>query len=221
MKKRNYTLHHTTNPALSKMREHTVPYKIKIFNNDTLIIYPNVMSPKYDWAGIFLVEHMPKVKEKTVCEVGCGTGIFSIYAKKFGAKKVVALDINPFAVENTKENFKLHSLEAKVLQSDVFNALEINERFDWIVFNLPYHGTKAKDDLEKAVSDEGYKTLKNFFQNVRDFLEPSGKVIVGFSESGDKDILYEQIKNNSFNIDNIVEDFRENYQAELYFLSQI
>jgi ribosomal protein L11 methyltransferase len=39
-----------------------------------------------------------------VVDAGCGTGILSILAEKSGAKKVIALDTDPGAVENANEN---------------------------------------------------------------------------------------------------------------------
>ena len=40
----------------------------------------------------------------TVVDAGCGSGILSIAAAKFGAEKVYALDLDPVAVAVTGEN---------------------------------------------------------------------------------------------------------------------
>lgn len=39
-----------------------------------------------------------------VLDFGCGTGILAIYAEMLGAKHVLAIDIEPWSVENTREN---------------------------------------------------------------------------------------------------------------------
>lgn len=44
------------------------------------------------------------LKNKTVLDMGCGTGILAIAAEKLGAKKVVAIDNDGWAYENTIEN---------------------------------------------------------------------------------------------------------------------
>jgi len=41
---------------------------------------------------------------KKVLDAGCGTGVLSIYASKNGALSVTALDIDDWAIENTREN---------------------------------------------------------------------------------------------------------------------
>lgn len=41
---------------------------------------------------------------QSVIDVGCGSGILSIAAEKLGAREVLALDLDPVAVENAKEN---------------------------------------------------------------------------------------------------------------------
>ena len=44
------------------------------------------------------------LKNKTVLDMGCGTGILAILASKMGAQVVDAVDHDPWCVENAKEN---------------------------------------------------------------------------------------------------------------------
>ncbi len=41
---------------------------------------------------------------KAVCDLGCGTGVLAILAEKMGAAQIVAIDNDPQAVENAREN---------------------------------------------------------------------------------------------------------------------
>jgi ribosomal protein L11 methyltransferase len=50
-----------------------------------------------------LMEKYLQVTERVI-DVGCGSGILSIAAEKLGAGDVLALDLDPVAVKNTKEN---------------------------------------------------------------------------------------------------------------------
>lgn len=47
-------------------------------------------------------------------DAGCGTGILSIMAMKLGAKSVLAIDNNDWAIENARENFKLNSINSGI-----------------------------------------------------------------------------------------------------------
>jgi ribosomal protein L11 methyltransferase len=45
-----------------------------------------------------------------VIDIGCGSGILSLVAAKLGAKEVVAVDIDPLAVQITDQNIELNQL---------------------------------------------------------------------------------------------------------------
>lgn len=75
-------------------------------------------------------------KDKQVFDFGCGTGILAILASKLGARKVIALDIEEPAVENSIENAKLNGVGA---QMEVFggdlNAVSLADQ-DIILANI-------------------------------------------------------------------------------------
>ena len=48
------------------------------------------------------------VKEKTFLDVGCGSGILSIAARKLGAKEIHVIDNDYLAINSTRENLKLN-----------------------------------------------------------------------------------------------------------------
>lgn len=62
------------------------------------------------------------VAGKGVLDVGCGSGILSIGARKLGAAEVLAVDIDPVAVEVTKENAELNGVDVQASASDGFPA---------------------------------------------------------------------------------------------------
>ncbi len=47
-----------------------------------------------------------EVKGKTVLDMGCGTGVLAVLAKKMGARSVIGIDIDDWAYENSIENFE-------------------------------------------------------------------------------------------------------------------
>jgi ribosomal protein L11 methyltransferase len=71
-----------------------------------------------------------------VIDVGCGSGILSIAAVKLGAKRVLALDLDPLAVEKAQENVELNGVLDKVMvrQGDLLK--EVSETAECIVANI-------------------------------------------------------------------------------------
>jgi len=55
-----------------------------------------------------------RCKNRTVLDIGCGSGILSLAAAGFGALKVVGIDIDPEAVAHAQTNLRLNPLCANV-----------------------------------------------------------------------------------------------------------
>ena len=54
------------------------------------------------------------LKEKSVLDCGCGTGILSIAASKLGAANVVGYDIDEWSVDNTRHNAELNGVAENI-----------------------------------------------------------------------------------------------------------
>jgi len=160
------------------------------------------MSPKYDRSAQMMIAMMPDQKEKEVLEIGSGTGILSLHVSQQGARQIVAVDINPQAIENTRLNFEKHNIKnAVVLHSDLFE--NVMGTFDTIIFNAPFHGNYAEDMLELGTSDFNYQTLKRFFESVGKYLNPCGEILLGFADMGDNELLKAFIQENGFQIESL------------------
>lgn len=55
-----------------------------------------------------------------ILDVGCGTGILAILARKLGAHHLTAFDIDEWCIENTTENFELNGIES---DAEVFQGM--------------------------------------------------------------------------------------------------
>lgn len=71
-------------------------------------------------------------------DLGCGSGILAIAAVKLGAAQVVALDIDPLAVQVTQENIEQNGVDEKIItqQGSLENVVTSARRFDLIVVNI-------------------------------------------------------------------------------------
>jgi ribosomal protein L11 methyltransferase len=71
-------------------------------------------------------------------DVGTGSGILSILAKKLGATTVIACDIDPSIKENFFENLNLNGLKENDIKL-ILNPIDtIKDSFDFVVCNIEY-----------------------------------------------------------------------------------
>ncbi|KGN89322.1 hypothetical protein HQ45_07215 [Porphyromonas crevioricanis] len=71
-----------------------------------------------------------------VLDMGCGTGILSIIASLRGAKTVTAIDIDNWAIENTRENARLNKIDNITSLVADASQLPCVETYDLIVANI-------------------------------------------------------------------------------------
>jgi len=80
----------------------------------------------------FIVENIKN--GMTFLDVGCGTGILSIVAKKLGAGKVLAVDIDPQAVGIAIENALRNDVKIDVQESNLLE--KVKGKYDMIAANI-------------------------------------------------------------------------------------
>ncbi|MBA2862616.1 HemK2/MTQ2 family protein methyltransferase [Methanococcus maripaludis] len=157
--------------------------------------HPKVYVPAED--SELLIENLVDVKNKSVLDVGTGSGIQAINAVKQGAVKVIGIDINPYAVDCAKINSELNEINPEKLSfktSDLFK--NIDEKFDVILFNAPYLPTSDEEKLEKYLNyafdggTDGREVLDKFLDEVTNYLNENGTVQILQSSltNGDKTI---------------------------------
>lgn len=73
---------------------------------------------------------------KSVLDMGCGTALLAILARKHGAAKVVAIDIDEFAFENAKENILLNGTPDIEVRLGGADAIKPTDSFDFVIANI-------------------------------------------------------------------------------------
>nr|MBP9518554.1 50S ribosomal protein L11 methyltransferase [Fervidobacterium sp.] len=69
-----------------------------------------------------------------VLDLGCGSGILAILAKKLGANRVLAVDNDPLAIEVATDNALRNDVDIEVRFSDLFS--NVDGKYDIIVSNI-------------------------------------------------------------------------------------
>lgn len=100
--------------------------------------------------GILLDKYKNKKGPSTICDVGCGSGVIGIsLAIHWPESKVEMIDLSDQALELTEENIQSLDIDSSRFNLIKNNLLEgLGKRFDLIVANLPYVGTRDIESLE-------------------------------------------------------------------------
>lgn len=117
-----------------------------------------------------------------VLDVGTGSGILAIAAKKFLAKRVLAVDIDEVAVKVAEENARLNGVEIEIKKNDLVEGIE--EKFDVVIANIVADIIKKlSKDINRVLKEDGIfissgiiedrleDVLKNFEKNSFEILE--------------------------------------------------
>ena len=124
------------------------------------------------------------LKQKTVMDMGCGTAILSILSEKLGAAKVIAIDNDDWAVENSKENIVNNNCEnISVFKGDG----EFEGMYDIIISNINRNiNLEMLDKYASALNIDGHILLSGFYNHdIPDFekkLETIGLKIADIKE---------------------------------------
>ena len=133
-----------------------------------------IYEPRED--SFLLQKYVKQYAQGKVLDIGTGSGIQSITALK-KTKEVLAVDINPEAVELLKKK----GINARI--SNLFS--KVKGTFDIIIFNPPYLPKDEREPKDSALATtggkKGYETIERFLKQAKKFLKKEGKILIVFS----------------------------------------
>lgn len=146
-------------------------------------VHPDVFPPHLTLSTTVLLDFIKEkeLNNKTFLELGCGSGIISLFAAKKGAN-VTATDINTTALEFLSENAKKNNQKLEICESDLFQSLP-NRTFDCILINPPYYPKNPKTIKEQAwFCGEHFEYFEALFPQLKNYLIPSNETFMILSE---------------------------------------
>jgi release factor glutamine methyltransferase len=186
------------------------PKKV-FFKNHVFLVDEHVYEPAED---TFLIAEQLRVKRNdVVLDMGTGCGILAVLAAE-KAKRVIMVDINPYAVECAIKNTKINGVQEKIefQRGDMFQPIKPSEKFSLILFNAPYLPSEPSEEnswVGKAWAGgpDGRKVIYRFVVDAPKFLFDGGRIqlvqsslsdvkrtLEAFSELGLKAKIAAQVK---------------------------
>ena len=134
-----------------------------------------------------LIRTTPLVDDKTVLEIGTGSGLVALCCLQAGAEKVVATDINPMAVANAKYNARLLGVDQRIdvrlvseTEPSAYAVIGETERFDIIISNPPWEDATPGMIAEYALYDKDFSPMRSMLGGLQDHLKPDGKALLAY-----------------------------------------
>lgn len=110
-----------------------------------------------------------EMKEKDVMDMGCGTAVLAILAKKMGAKYVEAIDNDDWAYNNAKENISKNNVDVNVFLGG--SEKISNRKFDVFIANINLNILLDNiNEYVKHIKDKGVMIMSGFYEEDIDTL---------------------------------------------------
>jgi ribosomal protein L11 methyltransferase len=102
--------------------------------------------------------------QPSLLDVGTGSGILAIAARKLGARRVVAIDLDPVAVESARKNAAANKIKNEI-DFRVGSLDGVSLGFDIVVANLlPQELLSVASSLAEKISPGGVAIVSGFLQ---------------------------------------------------------
>lgn len=165
-------------------------------------VHKNVYSPDQFSDTTYFSKELPQiVGNGSLLEIGTGTGAIGIFCALNGAKTTLT-DINTDAVKTAKENAKSQNLNILIKEGDMYDALNIDDKFDFIFWSHPYNNwdEPVENMLMRSGLDYHYNSLRKYIEGAKNHLTPQGKLLLGTGNSADIETIVKIAHENNYSI---------------------
>ena len=150
----------------------------------------------------------PSQENSKILDLGTGSGAIAVSLAKYNPNYLVlATDVSMSALFVARENAIQNDVIDRVwfIQTDLFNGVSMNYKFDWVVSNPPYIPTGDLPSLSEEIRKyepilaldggaDGLDVIKRIIENAFMFLKPSGHLAIefGYGQSDDVQRIAEE-----------------------------
>lgn len=190
----------------------------KYFRKNKINVQKGVFVPQFDTEPI--IDLLPKDgKDKTLIEIGTGTGVIAISAAKEFHYITSAIDVNKKAIKLSKRNALENEVEINIFNADVFKWVP-EEPFDILISNPPYidindpnvdEWVKLNQPKNALYADlDGYAFYQRLILNHELYVKENGLMIfeIGFDQAKAIRLLAKQVGFESFKV---IKDIEKNH----------
>ena len=152
----------------------------------TVSVMPGVFHPGFFYSTTFVVDFLSEqpLKNKSLLELGCGTGLISIVTARSGAI-VTASDLSQIAIENVMRNATSNRVAMEIIASDLFEKID-KRAFDWIIINPPYYARNPSNEEDLAwYCGENFEYFQKLFAQLGKHMHSATQTIMVLTKGSD------------------------------------
>lgn len=95
-------------------------------------------------------------KKFRALDIGCGSGILSIFLFKKGTKKIFSVDIDPFIIKEAKKNIRDNIMKKRAVKIFLKDISFFKKHFQLIIANVPINvHSLIRDDVKRLLTKDG------------------------------------------------------------------
>ena len=191
----SYTLRRAKGEPLSSIFGFVDFYGIKIEVNK------KVLTPRFE-TELLVDNVLKKIKEKkfeTVLDLCTGSGAIAIALAKYSKAEIWASDISRQALVIAQSNAKNNNVKVNFVESNLFDNLKKNKKFDIIVSNPPYVKSEDVEKLDVEVKNydpklaldggiDGYDYYRKIIFNAPNYLKKGGFIFFEVGQGQAKEV---------------------------------
>jgi ribosomal protein L11 methyltransferase len=107
-------------------------------------------------------------KDNSMVDIGTGSGILAILAKKLGASKVYGCDIDETVIDVCKENAEINKVECTF---ELNTADKLTEKYDFVCANILHNVLfELMGDLKNIMKPDGIMSLSGILDEKKDIV---------------------------------------------------
>jgi release factor glutamine methyltransferase len=168
-----------------------------------LRVRPTVFHPRFFLSSEYFAEFIDglDLKDKSVADVGTGSGVLALAAARAGAAHVLAVDINPNAALSAMENARLNGFGDRVTPvcMNLLAGVSPGPLFDVILSSPPKHAGEPRDLADRGWhAGPQHRDIADLFGQARERLKPLGRFYVMMSSDSDLDLFGRLIREAGF-----------------------
>ena len=169
----------------------------------SLTVRPTVFHPRYFITSQFFAGFVDglDLRGKRVLDVGTGSGVLALAARRAGAAEVTAIDINPAAAAAAADNARANGYRTgfRAICANLLSALAPTPHFDVIISSPPSFPGEPRDVADRAWhAGPNYRDIAGLFDQARRRLAPGGRVYLLVSSDSDVELLGELVERAGF-----------------------